>query len=252
MDRLKGKVALITGGESGIGLATARRFTAEGALVHLVGLDEESLRRAVAELGAENAAYSVADVTDETAVRACVRAALDRFGTLDVVFSNAGVSGPIAPITEYPTEVFRHLLDVHVLGAFLVLKHTMPVLADGGSVIINSSVVGLTSDPGIAGYATAKHAQVGLARTAAKEAASRGIRVNTIHPGPTETPFQAAIEAAATGLPPRAAAAAFEQMIPLRRHASPEEIAASVLYLAGDDSRFVTGSTLRVDGGMSI
>ncbi|TDU03311.1 NAD(P)-dependent dehydrogenase (short-subunit alcohol dehydrogenase family) [Streptomyces sp. 846.5] len=252
MDRLRGKVALITGGESGIGLATARRFTAEGAQVHLVGLDEERLRRAVAELGPEQAAYSVADVTDETAVQAAVRAALDRFGTLDVVFSNAGVSGPIAPITEYPTEAFRRVLDVHVLGAFLVLKHTLPVLADGGSVIINSSVVGLTSDPGIAGYATAKHAQVGLARTAAKEAAARGTRVNTIHPGPTDTPFQTAIETAATGLPPAAAATAFEQMIPLHRHASPEEIAASVLYLACDDSRFVTGSALRVDGGMSI
>ncbi|MEY9834924.1 SDR family NAD(P)-dependent oxidoreductase [Streptacidiphilus sp. EB103A] len=252
MDRLKGKVALITGGESGIGMATARRFTAEGALVHLVGLDGERLRRAVAELGPEQAGCSVADVTDEAAVRAAVRAALDQFGTLDVVFSNAGVSGPIAPITEYPTEAFRRVLDVHVLGAFLVLKHTLPVLADGGSVIINSSVVGLTSDPGIAGYATAKHAQVGLARTAAKEAAARSIRVNTIHPGPTDTPFQAAIETAATGLPPAAAASVFDQMIPLRRHASPEEIAASVLYLACDDSRFVTGSTLRVDGGMSI
>jgi NAD(P)-dependent dehydrogenase (short-subunit alcohol dehydrogenase family) len=252
MKRLDGKTALITGGESGIGLATARRFAAEGARVYLVGLDERLLRGAVAELGEEDAAYSVADVTDEAAVQAAVRAALDRFGRLDIVFSNAGVSGVIAPITDYPTDVFRRVLDVHVLGAFLVLKHTLPYLSDGGSVIINSSVVGLTSDPGIAGYATAKHAQVGLMRTAAKEAAARGIRVNSIHPGPTDTPFQAAIEAAATGLPPAAAAAAFEQMIPLRRHATAEEIAASVLYLASDDSKFVTGTTLSVDGGMSV
>jgi NAD(P)-dependent dehydrogenase (short-subunit alcohol dehydrogenase family) len=131
-----------------------------------------------------------------------------------------------------------------------VLKHGLPRLSDGGSVIITSSVVGLTSAPGICAYATAKHAQVGLMRTAAREMAGRGIRVNTIHPGPTDTPFQQAIEVTATGLAPDEAARAFEAMIPLGRHASPEEIARSVLYLASSDSSFMTGSTLAVDGGM--
>jgi NAD(P)-dependent dehydrogenase (short-subunit alcohol dehydrogenase family) len=252
LKRLEGKAALITGGESGIGLATARRFVAEGARVHLVGIDDAALCSAVEELGSDPADYYLADVTDECAVKAAVHSAVERFGHLDVVFSNAGISGVVAPITEYPTDVFRRVIDVHVLGAFLILKHTLPHVADGGSIIINSSVVGLTSDPGIAGYATAKHAQVGLMRTAAKEAAPRGIRVNSIHPGPTATPFQSDIETAATGLSPTAAAEAFEQMIPLRRHATPDEIAASVLYLASDESRFVTGAALSVDGGMSV
>jgi NAD(P)-dependent dehydrogenase (short-subunit alcohol dehydrogenase family) len=250
MGRLDGRVAIITGGESGIGLATARLFVAEGARVHLAGLVKGLLEAAEAELGADAVSWSVTDVTEEDQVAAAVEQAVGRFGRLDVLFSNAGIAGDRGPITEYSTDVFRRVLDVHVLGAFLVLKHGLPRLADGGSVIITSSVVGLTSAPGICGYSTAKHAQVGLMRTAAKEVAGRGIRVNTIHPGPTDTAFQQAIEVAATGAPPDEAARAFDAMIPLGRHASPEEIARSVLYLASADSTFVTGSTLTVDGGM--
>ncbi|WP_024285490.1 SDR family NAD(P)-dependent oxidoreductase [Cellulomonas sp. KRMCY2] len=249
--RLAGKVALITGGESGIGLATARVFVAEGAHVLVSGIDREALARAGDELG-PTALVAVADVTDEGAVAAAVARTLEAFGSLDVVFSNAGVAGPIGPLTACSVEAFRRVLDVHVVGAFIVLKHALPVLSDGGSVVINSSVVGLTADPGIAPYATAKHAQVGLMRVAAKEVAARGIRVTTIHPGPTSTPFQADVEQRATGLEPAAAADAFDQAIPLGRHASPEEVARLVLFLAGDESRFLTGATVALDGGMSI
>jgi NAD(P)-dependent dehydrogenase (short-subunit alcohol dehydrogenase family) len=119
-------------------------------------------------------------------------------------------------------------------------------------VIINSSVVGLTADPGIAGYATAKHAQVGLMRVAAKEGAARRIRVNTIHPGPTDTAFQRTVEQAATGADAAAAAAAFDAKIPLGRHATVDEIARTVLFLASDESSFITGATIAVDGGMSV
>ncbi len=252
MGRLDGKVALITGGESGIGLATARLFTAEGARVHLAGVRRALLEAAAAELGPA-ASWSVTDVTEEDQVAAAVSSATENFGPLDILFSNAGISGPVAvPISEYPTQEFRRVLDVHVLGAFLLLKHGLPAMRDGGSVIINSSVVGLTSDMGIAGYATAKHAQVGLMRTAAKEAAARGIRVNTIHPGPTDTQFQRDIEVTATGAPPDEAARLFETRIPFGRHASPEEIARSVLYLASEDSEYVTGIALPVDGGFGI
>jgi NAD(P)-dependent dehydrogenase (short-subunit alcohol dehydrogenase family) len=248
--RLDGKAAFITGGESGIGLATARLFVAEGARVHLAGLVKELLQAAEAEMGADVVSWSVTDVTQEDQVAAALEQAASRFGGLDILFSNAGIAGDRGPITGYPADVFRRVLEVHVLGAFLVLKHGLPRLSDGGSVIITSSVVGLTSAPGICAYATAKHAQVGLMRTAAKETAERGIRVNTLHPGPTDTAFQQAIEIAATGAPPDEAARAFNAMIPLGRHASPDEIARSVLYLASEDSSFVTGSTLAVDGGM--
>jgi NAD(P)-dependent dehydrogenase (short-subunit alcohol dehydrogenase family) len=252
MARLDNKVALITGGESGIGLACARLFVAEGASVHLAGLARSRLEAAVAELGPDLADFSVTDVTVEEQVMAALRQAAARFGGLDILFSNAGISGDIAPITDYPADVFRRVLDVHVLGAFFLLKHGLPGLRDGGSVIINSSVVGLTSDAGICAYATAKHAQVGLMRTAAKEMAGRGIRVNTVHPGPTDTDFQRAIEVCATGAPADVAARIFEARIPLSRHACPEEIARSVLYLASSDSSFVTGAALPVDGGMRI
>ncbi|MFB7290112.1 SDR family NAD(P)-dependent oxidoreductase [Actinacidiphila glaucinigra] len=250
--RLDGKVALITGGESGIGLATARLFVAEGAQVHLLGLDEAALRAAAAEFGAERCSAAVTDVTDAAAVAAAVGAGHARFGRLDVVFSNAGISGEVAAVEDYPEEVFRRVLEVHVVGAFLLLKYTLPHLGPGASVIVNSSVAGLTADPGISGYAAAKHAQVGLMRVAARECAARGIRVNTIHPGPTDTPFMRRIETAATGQPSQHAARAFDAMIPLGRHAAPEEIARTVLHLAGDDASFTTGATVAVDGGMSV
>jgi len=249
--RLAGKVALITGGESGIGLATARAFVAEGAAVFLAGLDGTALSRVRDELG-EACAVAVVDVTDESAVSACVDAAVRQFGALDIVFSNAGVSGPIGALTGTTTVDFRRVLDVHVVGAFLVLKHTLPVLSDGGSVIVNSSVVGLTADPFISAYATAKHAQVGLMRVAARESAGRGIRVNSIHPGPTHTLFQTDVEVRATGEDPESAARTFDRMIPLGRHAEPEEIAQTVLFLASDESRFLTGATIAIDGGMTI
>jgi NAD(P)-dependent dehydrogenase (short-subunit alcohol dehydrogenase family) len=248
--RLDGRVAVITGGEGSVGLATARLFVREGARVALVGIAADRLAAAGTELGA--AALAVhADVTSADAVKDAVGRTLEEFGRIDVVFSNAGIFGATAPITDYPDDVFDRVLAVHVRGAFLICKHTLPVLPAGGSVIINSSVVGLTSDPGIAAYATAKHAVVGLMRTLAKEAAPRAVRVNSVHPGPIDNEFQHAVEMAATGAPRAEAAAAFDRMIPLGRHARPEEVAAAVLFLASDDSSFVTGSTLAVDGGMS-
>ena len=148
--------------------------------------------------------------------------------------------------------MFARVLAVHVVGAFNVLKHSLPAMNDGGSVVITSSVVGLTGAAGAAGYVTAKHAQVGLMRCLAKELAPRRIRVNTIHPGPTDTAFQHAIEMTATGAPKERAAGIFEQMIPLGRHGTAEEVASSVLYLASDQSSFTTGAMLMVDGGMSV
>jgi NAD(P)-dependent dehydrogenase (short-subunit alcohol dehydrogenase family) len=248
---LHGKAAIITGGEGSIGLATARAFVAEGARVHLIGLAADSLRAGASALGAA-ASWAVADVTDSVQVKTAVAAAAETFGRLDVVVSNAGIAGVIAPVADYPEDVFDQVLAVHVRGSFLVCKHALPYLRSGASIVITSSVVGLTSAAGICAYATAKHALVGLMRTLAKETAPHGIRVNTIHPGPVDNEFQHRIEVAATGLGLAQAAAAFEQLIPLARHAAPEEVARAMLFLASDQSSFVTGATLSVDGGMSV
>jgi NAD(P)-dependent dehydrogenase (short-subunit alcohol dehydrogenase family) len=250
--RLAGRTALVTGGAGAIGLASARAMIAEGAQVFLVDRDGDGLERAVAELGEARAGHAVADVGDSSQVAAAVGTALARFGTLEVVFANAGVFGVVAPVSEYPDDVFAAVMRVNVLGTFLTVKHCLPAMSRGGSVIINSSVVGLMSDAGISAYATSKHALVGLMRTAAKELAAAGIRVNTIHPGPTDTAFQEAIEVEAVGVPAAQAAAVFDQMIPLARHATPDEIARVVVFLASDDSAFMTGATVAVDGGLTI
>jgi NAD(P)-dependent dehydrogenase (short-subunit alcohol dehydrogenase family) len=250
MSRLAGKAAIITGGEGSIGMATALAFAAEGAHVFLAGLSEPELQAGAAELG-DRGGFQVTDVTDSAQVKSAVEAAVARFGRLDVVVANAGIAGANGPIADYPEDSFDQTLAVHVKGAFLLAKHAVPHLGRGASIIITSSVVGLTAAPHIAGYATAKHAQVGLMRTLAAELAPRGIRVNTIHPGPVNNEFQHRVEEAATGADRAAAAAVFDGMIPLGRHAGPDEIARAMLFLASDDSSFMTGATLAVDGGMS-
>jgi NAD(P)-dependent dehydrogenase (short-subunit alcohol dehydrogenase family) len=251
MGRLEDKAAVITGAAGSIGAATARRFVAEGARVVLADLDGDALDALARELG--DAALAVpGDVTVGADVARAVRTAVERFGGLDIAFANAGIFGEVANIVDYPDDVFDRVLAVNVRGPFLVAKHALAAMRDGGSLIINSSVVGLTADPGIVAYATSKHALVGLMRTAAKEVAGRGIRVNTLHPGPVDNAFQHRIETVATGEPEAGAAAIFEQMIPLGRHAAPDEVASAVLFLAGDESAFLTGATVPLDGGMSV
>jgi NAD(P)-dependent dehydrogenase (short-subunit alcohol dehydrogenase family) len=248
---LEGKVALITGAAGSIGATTARAMLAAGARVVLCDREAAPLDALAAECG-DHAAALAGDAADPEDIAAAVALAVDRFGGLDIAFANAGISGAIAPIAEYPLETFDEVLRVNVRGPFLLCQHALPVMRDGGCLIITSSVVGLTSDAGIAGYATSKHAVVGLMRTAMKEVASRGIRVNTIHPGPVDNEFQHRIETTATGLEVDAAASAFEEMIPLRRHASADEVAATVMWLVSPGGAFVTGATIPIDGGMNV
>ncbi len=169
-----------------------------------------------------------------------------------MLFSNAGNFGTVAPIESYPEDVLDAVYAVHVRGAFLMAKHAVPRMRDGGSIIITSSVAGVRGDPGVYGYIVAKHAQVGLMRVLAKELAPRRIRVNTIHPGPIDNGFQHAVEAGLGAAIQRDGAEFFNALIPLGRHATPHEIAQSVLYLASDESRFTTGLRMMVDGGMSV
>jgi len=251
MRLLEDRTCILTGGAGSIGQATARRFVDEGARVMLADLDAQALAQAAASLPEGRVRTFVADVSDPAQVQALVAATCEAFGPIDVLFSNAGIVGPIAPIGEYPVDEFDRVLAVHVRGAFLMCRYGVPAMRDGGSIVINSSVAGLRGDPGVYGYITAKHAQVGLMRAVAKEVAARGIRVNTVHPGPVGNTFQGRVEAALSPVLQRDAASFFDERIPLARHARPEEIAAAVLFLASAQSSFVTGTALSVDGGMS-
>jgi NAD(P)-dependent dehydrogenase (short-subunit alcohol dehydrogenase family) len=251
MARLAGKVCLVTGAAGSIGLASARRFVAEGARVMLVDLKDDDLRRAAQELASDSVAIQTCDVRVARDVEAAIAATVRRWGKIDVLFSNAGNAGVIAPLANYPEDVFDDVYRVHVKGAFLCCKYGLAQMNDGGSIIITSSVAGLRGDAGVYAYITAKHAQIGLMRCVAKEAAARRIRVNTIHPGPTRNSFQSGIESELSTVLGRDAGRFFDELIPLGRHATPDEIARSVLFLASDESSFMTGSMLVVDGGMS-
>jgi NAD(P)-dependent dehydrogenase (short-subunit alcohol dehydrogenase family) len=248
---LEGKVCLITGGAGSIGLASARLLQQHGAKIALVDSDPQALSAAAASLGPDVMTLT-ADVANEADTARYVTATVARFGRIDILFSNAGNFGTVAPIESYPTETFDSVLAVHVRGAFLAAKYAVPHMARGGSIIITSSVAGLRGDPGVYGYITAKHAQTGLMRVLAKDLAPRGIRVNTVNPGPVANAFQQKVEDDLTPLLGRDATQFFDDAIPMGRHATPQEIAASVLYLASDQSAFTTGLILSVDGGMSV
>lgn len=250
---LKGKVCIVTGGAGSIGLATAALFLREGARVMLVDREPAALDAALrAAGGGANARACAADVADAAATRAYIDATLAAWGRLDVVFANAGVSGVVRPVTDYPEEEFDRVLAVNVRAPFLACKYGLPKMSDGGSVVITSSVVGVTSDPGIAAYATSKHAVIGLMRTVAKEAAPRRIRVNVIAPGPIDNGFQKDIERALGEAIGRDATQLLDSLIPLARHGRAEEIARAVLFLASDQSSFTTGTVLMADGGMHV
>lgn len=252
MNALGNKTCIITGGAGSLGLAAARLFLAEGAKVMLVDLNQDALAEAKASLGGGgNVDTCSADVSSETDVQRYVEATCTRFGNIDVLFSNAGNFGTIAPIDDYPTGIFDAVYAVHVRGAFLAAKHAVPHMNDGGSIVITSSVAGTRGDPGVYAYITAKHAQTGLMRCLAKELAPRRIRVNTIHPGPIDNAFQLSVEEGLGKEIGRDGTEFFNEIIPLGRHGSPDEIARSVLYLASDQSSFTTGAMLMVDGGMS-
>lgn len=250
MARFDDKVVVITGGAGSIGSITARKFLGEGAKVVLVDLKEDALQQTSAELDAgDRVTYAVADVSKSEDVAAYVQHALDTFGKIDVFFNNAGIEGVVKPIAEYPEDVFDQVLAVNVKGIFLGLKHVMPVISDGGSIINTSSVSGLRGDAGVSAYVASKHAVVGLSRTAALEAAERQVRVNTLHPSPVTGRMMESLE---EGFAPGEAASAKEELtakIPLGRYAETEDIANGVLLLASDEAKFISASKLVVDGG---
>lgn len=251
--RLEDKVAIITGGAGGIGTAAAARFLEEGAYVLLVDLDEDALAETCTRLGSNRVSYLVGDVTQGPDNQAMVDTATERYGGVDVFLANAGIEGDVASLLDYSEQRFDELMAINVKGPFLGLRAAIPAMRvrGGGSVIISSSIAGLTGAPRLAPYATSKHAVIGLMRSAAKEFAPEGIRVNTVNPSPVNTRMIRSIEQGLSPDEPEQAVQVLTAGIPMQRYAEPRDIANIMLFLASDESAFITGSVYMADGGSS-
>jgi len=252
MGKLEKKVAIITGGAGSIGKITAKLFLDEGAKVMLVDLAEDALKNAVTELDNTNVKFCVADVSKAADVEHYVAETVKVFGKIDVFFNNAGIEGVVMPIIDYPEEMFDKVIAVNVRGVWLGNKYVLPQMNDSGSIIITSSVAGLLGSPNVSAYITSKHASVGIMRATAVEAAPRKIRVNSVHPSPVDNRMMRSLE---EGFLPGHGAEVKKQLeltIPLGRYAAPIDIARLVLFLASDDSQFITGTTQVVDGGINV
>lgn len=250
MKKLENKIAIITGGSGSIGKITAKLFLEEGAKVMLVDLSEKALQEAAYELNSDHIRYAVADVSNADEVEHYVAETVKLFGKIDVFFNNAGIEGVVKPIEHYPEDVFDTIMSVNVKGVWLGNKYVLPQMNDGGSIIMTSSVAGVVGFPGLSAYVTSKHAVVGIMRSTALEAASRKIRVNTVHPSPVNNRMMRSIEENSAPGHAEDVKKQFETAIPLGRYAEPIEIAQLVLFLASDDSQFITGTTQIIDGGM--
>ncbi|AOM81820.1 SDR family NAD(P)-dependent oxidoreductase [Salisediminibacterium beveridgei] len=252
--RLEGKVAVITGGTGGIGKETALLFLEHGAKVSLVDIDEEALNEAKQALSGHGDVLTVkADVRHEDEVKAFVDQTVERFGTIDIFFNNAGTEGKVKPLTEQTEEEYDLVMDVNVKGVFLGMKHVLPVMQkqQSGSIINNSSVAGFIGAAGVLPYVTSKHAVIGATKTAALEAADYKVRVNSIHPSPVDNRMMRSLEEGFSPGHGEEVKKAQEEGIPMKRYAINRDIADLVLFLASDESRFITGSQYRIDGGLS-
>jgi NAD(P)-dependent dehydrogenase (short-subunit alcohol dehydrogenase family) len=243
--RLKNKTALITGGNSGIGLVTARLFVAEGARVAITGRNQATLEAAAKELG-PNALAIVADATDVAATEKAVKQAVEKFGKLDIVFANAGISAS-TPVGGTSLETFESVLKTNITAVFFTVQAAAPHLSDGGSIILNGSVISVLGNPGYAAYAASKAGVRAMARVMASELSPRGIRVNVVSPGGTSTPIWN--RTAPTPEAVVALEARISKAIPLGRFGKPEQVAKTVLFLASDDASNVQGAEIFVDGG---
>ncbi len=246
--RFVGKVVLVTGGSSGIGRATAIAFAREGARV-VVGYRSveggEATVRTIKDHGGD-AVFVPCDVTRGPAIESLVATAIKTYGRLDVAFNNAGISGPMASIADYPSADWDSVIATNLTGVWLSMKYELAVMLPqgSGSIVNMAGAFGLIGFPKLSAYVAAKHGVIGLTKTAALECAKSGVRVNAVCPGVTRTPM---VEAVTGG--DAAAETAFASLMPMGRIATPEEIAAAVLWLSSDDASFVTGHPLAVDGG---
>ncbi|WP_284352613.1 SDR family NAD(P)-dependent oxidoreductase [Roseisolibacter agri] len=239
--RFDGQTVIVTGGASGIGLAAARRFAAEGARVVIADRDAAAAARAADGLraaGAAGAAGAPCDVADEAQVRACVAEAVARFGRLDVVVNNAGLM-VVKAIPDLTADDWRRVLAVDLLGAFFFIREAFAAMRPGGAIINVASVHALETTPQAAAYAAAKAGLVSLTRSAALEARARGLRVNAVLPGAVDTPMLWDNPNVRAGL----------EVVDRAAVGTPDDVAAAIAYLASADARFVQGAALVIDGG---
>lgn len=246
MKTLEGKVAVVTGGSSGIGLATAKLFWDAGAKVAISGRNQKSLDDTIKELGAGVVAVR-SDVSELSDLDTLFNLVVKKLGRIDVLFANAGIA-KFALVSDVSEDAYDETFDINVKGVFFTIQKAIPHLNDNASIILNSSFVNQAGVPTTSVYAASKAAVRSLARGISSEFASRGIRVNVVSPGPIATPIYGKL-----GLPKEAVdafAANIVSQVPLKRFGQPEEVAQTVLFLAGSASSYITGVELNVDGGL--
>ncbi len=246
MSKLNGKITVITGGNSGIGFASAKKLKSQGATVIITGRDSDRVQSAAQELGVKGI---VADVSRLSAIDDLVAQVKSDFGKVDVLFVNAGIFQP-APIGQINEEIFDNQMDINFKGAVFTTEKFLSILNDGASIINLSSINAYTGMPNTAIYAASKAALNSYTRTAATELAPRKIRINSVNPGPVSTPIfkkTGMAEEQLNGL-----AETMQNRIPLKRYGQPEDIANLVSFLASDDASFITGSEYNIDGGANI
>jgi NAD(P)-dependent dehydrogenase (short-subunit alcohol dehydrogenase family) len=247
MGKLEGKVAVITGGNSGIGLATAKEFKEQGARIVITGRDQKTLDEAKREIGGDVLAVR-SDTSNLTEIDKLFNVVKEKFGKIDVLFVNAGV-GRFVPVEAVTEEVFDSIMNINFKGAYFTIQKALPLLNDNASIVLNASIVANIGMPNSSVYAASKAALITLARTLSAELVGRGIRVNVVSPGPVTTPILGR-----SGLPQdvlEETTKSIEAQVPMKRFGRPEEIAKTVLFLASSDSSFLLGTEIVADGGMS-
>jgi NAD(P)-dependent dehydrogenase (short-subunit alcohol dehydrogenase family) len=252
--RYEGKVALVTGGNGGIGLAVATLLVAEGARVVIAGRNRVKLDHAASTLGSDRCVALEADVSKADDNEKIVAVARERFGGLDVFIANAGIGLPTWRIVDTPVESFDQVIAVNLRGVFLGMKAALPAMRErgGGSFLVVSSIAGLKGrGTGNGAYVASKHAELGLVKTAAIENAEYGIRVNAVLPGPTDTTMIRELEAARARDVNGDGKAAILRGMPLGRYGHADEVARLIAFLASDDAGFCTGGIYTADGGLS-